>query len=86
MRKERRIQDQIETDARILLEYGVPLDTIPYKKIWEKTDPDYSQDVTNEAADIVEKETREGRPGAFVIRLMLDNEGTDNVEVWGWAD
>jgi len=86
MRKERRIQDQIETDGHILLEYGVPLDAIPYKKIWEMVDTDYSEEISNSAAELVENEAKNGRPGAFVIRRMIDNAGTDNIEVWGWAD
>jgi len=85
--KRERIQDQVEHDRRIELEYGIPLETIPYKKIWEKIDlVGYSEEISNEAADLVEIETQKGKPGAFVIRRIIDDEGTGNVEVWGWSD
>lgn len=81
MGKERRIQDRIETDQRILLEYGIPLETIPYKKIWEKVDEiGYSEEISNQATDLVEREKQNGRPGAFVLRRIIDNKGSDNVE------
>ncbi len=87
MSKERRIQDEIETNGLILLEYGIPLETIPYKKIWEKVDEDgWNEKISKEAADLVEKEKGKGRFGAFVVRRRINQSGDDNVEVWSWAD
>lgn len=80
------IKDQLKYNPKIELEYGIPLDSLPYKKIWEKIAHGYSEEIITAAIDVVESEARKGNFGAFVVKRLISDRGDDNIEVWSAAD
>lgn len=82
-RKGQNIIKRLEYDD-IVLEYGVPFQTIPYKLVSSNLiggDIDEQTSINN-AADIVEAEAREGRFGAFVTSQTIEDKIL--IEVWAW--
>lgn len=82
------IQEQLQYDESVYLEYGVPLATIPYTKISVVKVPYFEPDDALVAAyNLVEQEKNTGRPGAFVTRrseVGSNDECLDVITVWGW--
>ncbi len=79
------IKKELENEqGPVVLEYGVPLASVPYTKIHQIPDPDFEQHLEHVAYDLVEKEKDSGKPGAFVAR-RLSKEG-DVLEIYGWSD
>ncbi len=86
MGKEQRIQDRLKWDERLWLEYGRPLEAIPYREIAQFLDDGSEPDsVLHQACQIVEKEKDKGRPRAFVTS---EYDGDFNLlyRVWGWPE
>ena len=82
------ILERIGYDDRLDLEYGTPLGEIMYQRLRIMQVEEFS-DLPDEALDAVEAEAKEGRFGAFVLRIMYLGNSTepqnDTIEVWGWA-
>ncbi len=77
-----RLEQKLEQDI-IRLEYGVPSSKEAYTLIRTFTAA-VGKDIPNEvleAVDMVENEAREGRPGAFFLRIMHPDKD-DTIEVW----
>ena len=83
-RRGQKIVDRLEYDT-VMLEYGVPFPSIPYRKMAEfLNDGSVDEVVTvNKAVDIVEAEAKEGRFGAFVTSDLVKG-GNILFEVWVW--
>ena len=80
---EERIQDKIKHQTDMWVEYGVPLDTLPYIRILKIEDDLSDQEgVSRTASEEVEKEAKRGRFGAFVTRRFDPKGEVDIVESW----
>lgn len=83
MERHQHITEVLEHDNRFSLEYGVPLESVPYWKIREYTDESFDEATAHEWYDAVEQEAREGRYGACAIR-KINPTGADTIEIWSY--
>ncbi len=75
MRRELSIQERLEYDQRLELEYGRPLDSVPYQQIacFSDENDDIFLESLDKACELVEREKDEGRPRAFVTTEYDEN-------------
>lgn len=75
-----------DENPNITLEYGVPLENVPYEIIYTIIGDSRYGGLLERAIELVEQENKKGKPGAFVTtRDDWDSDELDEIiEVWSW--